>query len=70
MAELGQTAEGINTIRLVALKAEQLGVYMPLATALYQVIEHGKPLETVIMQLMSGEYKHDVEFSLAGAGVE
>ncbi|MDX1804187.1 MAG: NAD(P)H-dependent glycerol-3-phosphate dehydrogenase [Alcanivorax sp.] len=61
--ELGQTAEGINTIKLVADKAAALEVYMPLASALYQIIYHGKPLETVILQLMSGEYKHDVEFS-------
>ena len=64
---LGQTAEGINTIKLVADKAAELGVYMPLATALYQIVYHGQPLELVIQQLMSGEYKHDVEFQLAGA---
>jgi glycerol-3-phosphate dehydrogenase (NAD(P)+) len=64
---LGQTAEGINTIKLVADKAAELDVYMPLATALYQIVYHGQPLELVIQQLMSGEYKHDVEFQLAGA---
>ena len=37
---------------------------MPLATALYKVVYHGKPLELVIQNLMSGEYKHDVEFQL------
>ena len=61
---LGQTAEGINTILLVADKAAELDVYMPLATALYQVVYHQQPLEIVIQQLMSGEYKHDVEFQL------
>ncbi|WP_040296822.1 NAD(P)H-dependent glycerol-3-phosphate dehydrogenase [Alcanivorax hongdengensis] len=66
VAELGQTAEGINTIKLVADKAAELQVYMPLATALYRVIYHGEPLETVIYQLMSGEYQHDVEFSVSG----
>ena len=66
---LGQTAEGINTIKLVADKAAELGVYMPLATALYQIVYHGQPLELVIQQLMSGEYKHDVEFQLAGPGL-
>ena len=66
---LGQTAEGINTIKLVADKAAELGVYMPLATALYQIVYHGQPLELVIQQLMSGEYKHDVEFQLAGTGL-
>lgn len=66
VASLGQTAEGLNTIKLVADKAAELNVYMPLTTALYQVVYHDHPLETVIYQLMSGEYKHDVEFQLAG----
>ena len=64
IAHLGQTAEGINTIKLVADKAAELDVYMPLATALYKIVYHGKPLELVIQNLMSGEYKHDVEFQL------
>ena len=64
IAHLGQTAEGINTIKLVADKAAELDVYMPLATALYKVVYHGKPLELVIQNLLSGEYKHDVEFQL------
>lgn len=59
---LGQTAEGVNTIKLVADKAAQTGVYMPLATALYHIVYEGKPLELMIQNLMGGEYKHDVEF--------
>ncbi len=66
---LGQTAEGLNTIRLVATHAEKLNVYMPLATALYEIIYQGKPLETMIARLMGGEHKHDVEFSLRGGAV-
>lgn len=63
---LGQTAEGINTIKLVADKAAELGVYMPLASALYQMVYHQASLNSVIKQLMTGEYKHDVEFQLSG----
>ena len=63
---LGQTAEGLNTIRLVATRARELNVYMPLATALYEIIYEGKPLDTMIARLMSGEHKHDVEFSFHG----
>ncbi len=63
---LGQTAEGLNTIRLVATHAETLNVYMPLATALYEIIYLGKPLDTMIARLMGGEHKHDVEFSFHG----
>ena len=53
-------------MRLVATHAEKLNVYMPLATALYEIIYQGKPLETMIARLMSGEHKHDVEFSFHG----
>ncbi len=67
MADLGQTAEGINTIKLVAERARELQVYMPLATALYDIIYDHQPLDTMVMRLMSGEHKHDVEFSFHGA---
>lgn len=36
--ELGQTAEGINTIVQVRGKAQELDVYMPITNALYEVI--------------------------------
>ena len=67
VATLGQTAEGINTIKLVADKASELDVYMPLATALHEIVYKQQPLQLMIQNLMSGEYKHDVEFQLAGA---
>lgn len=66
VSRLGQTAEGINTIKLVAVRARELNVYMPLATALYEIIYQHKPLDTMIARLMSGEHNHDVEFSFHG----
>jgi glycerol-3-phosphate dehydrogenase (NAD(P)+) len=66
VAELGQTAEGVNTVRLVAEKAEQLGVYMPIASGLYQILFRGKPMQAVIKALMGGEHNHDVEFVVTG----
>jgi len=36
--ELGQTAEGINTIVQVRKRAQELDVYMPITNALYEVI--------------------------------
>lgn len=66
LEELGQTAEGLNTIRLVATRARELDLYMPLASALYEIIHEGKPLDTMIARLMGGEHKHDVEFSFHG----
>lgn len=64
--QLGQTAEGINTIKLVARRARDLNVYMPLVTALHEIIYEGKPLNNIIAHLMAGEHRHDVEFNFHG----
>lgn len=66
VAALGQTAEGVNTVRLVAERARQQGIYMPLATGLYAILFEGQPLEQVIAGLMRGEHNHDVEFTMGG----
>lgn len=66
VAQLGQTAEGVNTVRLVTAKAAELGIYMPIASGLHRILFGGQPLEQVIAGLMQGEHNHDVEFTLAG----
>ncbi|MDF1781322.1 MAG: NAD(P)H-dependent glycerol-3-phosphate dehydrogenase [Alcanivoracaceae bacterium] len=62
VAELGQTAEGINTIKLVAAEAKRRDVYMPIATGLNAMLFAGLPVQQVIAGLMQGEHNHDVEF--------
>lgn len=62
--QLGQVAEGVNTIRLVRNKALEMGVYMPLACGLYEVLFNGLPVSKVIHGLMTGEQSTDVEFVL------
>ena len=37
--KVGQVAEGVNTVKLVAEKAAEIGVYMPLATGLYLILQ-------------------------------
>ncbi len=64
VAELGQVAEGVNTIRLVRNKAIEMQVYMPLACGLYEVLFNQMPVEKVIRGLMTGEQSTDVEFVL------
>jgi len=64
VAELGQVAEGVNTIRLVRNKAVEMQVYMPLACGLYEVLFNQMPVEKVIRGLMTGEQSTDVEFVL------
>lgn len=62
-AELGQVAEGVNTVRTVKKKADELGVYMPLVSGLYGLLFEQSDLEEVIKGLMLGEQNTDVEYS-------
>lgn len=59
---LGQVAEGVNTLRQVKQKAEELGVYMPLVAGLYGVLFEDKKIADVTRGLMLGEHNFDVEY--------
>ena len=63
IAQLGQVAEGVNTLRVLKQKSEEEGVYMPLVAGLYAIIFEQRTLEEVIARLMSGEQRDDVEFA-------
>ncbi len=62
--ELGQTAEGINTIVQVNTRAKELDVYMPITHALYEVIFEGAPPLNIAVSLMKNGHRSDVEFVL------
>lgn len=62
VAALGQTAEGVNTVKLVAERAEAQDIYMPIATGLYHILFKQASLAAVATRLMQGEHNHDVEF--------
>jgi glycerol-3-phosphate dehydrogenase (NAD(P)+) len=62
-AELKQTVEGINTVKLVRDKAKEIQLYMPLVSALYAILFEQKELKTVITELMMSDYADDVEFT-------
>lgn len=62
VASLGQVAEGVNTLRQVKQKADELQVYMPLVTGLYAVLFQNKAIVDVAHGLMVGEQANDVEF--------
>lgn len=64
IAELGQVAEGINTLRLVRSEADALGVRMPLVQGLYEIIHEGHTIADVVGRLMWAEQNRDVEFTL------
>ena len=62
VAELGQVAEGVNTLKLVKQRADQLDIYMPLVQSLYGVIYEGLTIAEAVATMMSGEINQDVEF--------
>ncbi len=64
VSELGEVAEGVNTIKYVKAKADELEVYMPLVQGLYAVVFEQRPVTEVIRNLMMGEQGTDVEFEV------
>ncbi|WP_415844611.1 NAD(P)H-dependent glycerol-3-phosphate dehydrogenase [Stutzerimonas zhaodongensis] len=62
VSRLGEVAEGVNTIKVLKTKAEELQVYMPLVAGLHAILFEGRTLEQVIAVLMRGEPKTDVDF--------
>lgn len=59
---LGEVAEGVNTLKVLKAKSEELQVYMPLVTGLHAIIFEGRTLDQVITALMQAEPKTDVDF--------
>jgi len=59
---LGEVAEGVNTLKVLKVKAQELQVYMPLVAGLHAILFEGRTLEQVIGQLMRAEPKTDVDF--------
>lgn len=62
VARLGEVAEGVNTIKVLKSKAEELQVYMPLVAGLHAILFEGRTLDQVIEGLMRAEPKTDVDF--------
>jgi glycerol-3-phosphate dehydrogenase (NAD(P)+) len=62
IAAVGQVAEGINTVRVVKHRADEMGVYMPLVTALNDIIFNGLNIAEASVSLMSGDNNSDVEY--------
>lgn len=64
VAELGEVAEGVNTLKLVQQKADEMDIYMPLANGLYQVIFNNLSVPEALAVLMKSDQSSDVEFIL------
>ena len=59
---LGEVAEGVNTLKVLKAKSQELDVYMPLVAGLHAILFEGRTLEQIIGGLMTGEPKTDVDF--------
>lgn len=66
--EVGQIAEGVNTTRLVIQKAEELGIYMPLAAALYGTLFEQRSIKESLREMMLADQNKDVEFMVKSNG--
>lgn len=62
VATLGQTAEGVNTLQVVAKEARQRNIYMPIVFGLQAIVFEQASISQVLTQLMHGEHSLDVEF--------
>ncbi|OZY46300.1 NAD(P)H-dependent glycerol-3-phosphate dehydrogenase [Pseudomonas lundensis] len=62
VSRLGEVAEGVNTLKVLKAKAQELNVYMPLVAGLHAILFEGRTLNQVIEVLMRGEPKTDVDF--------
>ncbi len=62
LADLGKLAEGVNTLKVVYDRSQELNVYMPLVAGLYQVIYAGRGIVEVVSNLMASDQGVDVEF--------
>lgn len=63
--QIGQTAEGVNTLKLVKEKADEKNIYMPLANGLYNILFGGSTIAQELETLMGSALNSDVEFVLS-----
>ncbi|WP_373760445.1 NAD(P)H-dependent glycerol-3-phosphate dehydrogenase [Streptococcus ferus] len=64
---MGMVIEGLSTTKVAYELSQELGVYMPITTAIYQTIYEGKDVKTAILDMMSTEFKSENEWSTADA---
>ncbi len=61
--ELGEVAEGVNTVRIVHEKCRDLGLTLHILEGLYDLLFEKKDLPTVLGELMNVPQMEDVEFA-------
>ena len=66
--DLGQVAEGVNTLKLVYDQCQRGQIVMPILNALHEVIFGGKPVRKTALQMMQAAHTSDIEFLMPGPG--
>ena len=61
--EIGQTTEGLKTLKVVWEKAKEEGIEMPIVNSLYKIIYGEESLEGSITKVLGTDQPKDVEFS-------
>ena len=59
---MGMVIEGISTTKVAYEIAQELGVYMPITSAIYRVIYEGADIKQSILDIMSNEFKAENEW--------
>ncbi len=59
---MGMVIEGISTTKVAYEIAQELGVYMPITTAIYKSIYEGADIKESIMEMMSNEFRSENEW--------
>lgn len=67
LGDIGQVAEGVNTLKMVKRKSDELDVYMPLVSGLHGILYEGRDIAEIVQGLMTGEMASDVDLQ---GGVE
>ena len=62
LEELGQVAEGINTLAILKAESDRREVYMPLVNGLHAILYERQAIGDVIGNMMLAEQTQDVEF--------
>ena len=61
--EIGQTTEGLKTLKVVWKKAKEEGIEMPIVNSLYKIIYGKESLDGSITKVLGTDQPKDVEFS-------
>jgi len=61
--EIGQTVEGLKTLKVVKVLADERNINMPIVDSLYKIIYKGKDLNGSIQNILGEDLIKDVEFS-------